>query len=97
LTTVKGVYEIRELKTIGLDYSRTLAQWNDRLSAGRADLESRYGHARFEHFELYFETTVPHFRKRDNLCFCPERSHPAFAAPAVPRCLRLSPQWRRHP
>jgi cyclopropane-fatty-acyl-phospholipid synthase len=58
---VDGLYDIRELKTIGLDHSRTLAQWDERLSAGRAELESRYGRALFEHFKRYFEAAKRQF------------------------------------
>jgi cyclopropane-fatty-acyl-phospholipid synthase len=49
-SAIVDLYEIRELRTIGLDYSRTLTEWRERLRASRAEVGYRYGKDLLEYF-----------------------------------------------
>jgi cyclopropane-fatty-acyl-phospholipid synthase len=55
-----GIYEIRELRTIGPDYARTLQEWKDRLLS-RPDLTAPYGSQLIEHYREYFDCARRNF------------------------------------
>ncbi len=48
-------YEIACIKLIGLDYARTLAEWDKRLIAHREHITQKYGQALFDHYRTYFD------------------------------------------
>lgn len=54
-------YEIVELRLIGQDYARTLAEWNTRLIANKDIIISRYGEAVFNHYRTYFDAAMRTF------------------------------------
>ena len=54
-------YEIAELRLIGQDYARTLAEWNDRLQANRDAVVERYGESVFTHYRTYFDAAKRSF------------------------------------
>lgn len=51
---ITGIYEIEELRTIGMDYVRTLAEWNRRLRANMERILAGYGENIFRHYDQYF-------------------------------------------
>lgn len=57
----QGLYEVNELKLIGLDYSRTLEQWDARLVRQADELASRFGSALVDHFHHYFNAAKRQF------------------------------------
>ena len=48
-------YEIAQAKKIGLDYARTLNEWNVRLKNNKEKIISKYSEALFAHYQEYFE------------------------------------------
>ena len=54
-------YEIVELRLIGQDYARTLAEWNNRLIANSDKIVARYGAPVFEHYRTYFDAAKRSF------------------------------------
>jgi len=54
-------YEIVELRLIGQDYARTLAEWNIRLIANQELIVTRYGAPVFEHYRTYFDAAKHSF------------------------------------
>lgn len=48
-------YEISAMRRIGLDYARTLIEWNKRLILNQAIIVERYGQPLFDHYRTYFD------------------------------------------
>ncbi|OIR17812.1 cyclopropane mycolic acid synthase 2 [mine drainage metagenome] len=48
-------YEISAAHCIGLDYARTLLEWNKRLELHQDDIVKRYGQELFDHYRTYFD------------------------------------------
>lgn len=48
-------YEISEIRLIGQDYARTLAEWDKRLTANSEKIIDRYGESVFTHYRTYFD------------------------------------------
>jgi cyclopropane-fatty-acyl-phospholipid synthase len=49
-------YEISEVRRIGLDYARTLFEWNKRLVLKKDKIIERYGQDLFDHYRTYFDS-----------------------------------------
>lgn len=49
-------YEISAAKRIGLDYARTLIEWNKRLLSNEEHIVLRYGRSLFDHYRIYFDS-----------------------------------------
>lgn len=49
-------YEISAVRRIGLDYARTLSEWNKRLQLHERTIIERYGQALFDHYRTYFDS-----------------------------------------
>ncbi len=49
-------YEISAVSRIGLDYARTLSEWNKRLEMNKSLIVERYGQALFDHYRIYFDS-----------------------------------------
>jgi cyclopropane-fatty-acyl-phospholipid synthase len=49
-------YEISAVRRIGLDYARTLIEWNKRLVLNKDKIVERYGEALFDHYRTYFDS-----------------------------------------
>lgn len=49
-------YEISAARRIGLDYARTLIEWNKRLVLNKDKIIDRYGPALFDHYRTYFDS-----------------------------------------
>jgi cyclopropane-fatty-acyl-phospholipid synthase len=58
--SIAGIYEIRELRTIGPDYARTLQEWKDRL-VSRAHLTTAYSEQLIKHYIAYFDCARRNF------------------------------------
>ncbi len=58
---MNGLYEIRDLRTIGPDYARTLIAWKQRLEANEGAIVCRYGRYLYEHHRQYFEAAKRNF------------------------------------
>lgn len=50
-------YEISAVRRIGLDYARTLTEWNNRLVENKDRVIERYGQKLFDHYITYFEAS----------------------------------------
>jgi cyclopropane-fatty-acyl-phospholipid synthase len=50
-------YEISKVSRIGLDYARTLFEWNKRLELNKDKIVERYGQALFDHYRTYFDAS----------------------------------------
>src|SRR5450830_40859 len=48
-------YEITAAHCIGLDYARTLFEWNKRLELNQDKIVERYGQELFDHYRTYFD------------------------------------------
>ena len=48
-------YEISEIRLIGQDYARTLAEWDKRLIANSNKIIDHYGESVFDHYRTYFD------------------------------------------
>ena len=48
-------YEISAVRRIGLDYARTLSEWNKRLELNKDKVVERYGQELFDHYRTYFD------------------------------------------
>lgn len=48
-------YEISAVRRIGLDYARTLFEWNKRLELNKDKVIARYGQELFDHYRTYFD------------------------------------------
>ena len=51
-------YEISAVRRIGLDYARTLSEWNNRLVLNRNKVVEHYGQALFDHYRTYFDAAT---------------------------------------
>ncbi|HEY3327615.1 MAG TPA: cyclopropane-fatty-acyl-phospholipid synthase family protein [Novimethylophilus sp.] len=49
-------YEISAVRRIGLDYARTLSEWNSRLVLNKDNIVERYGQELFDHYRTYFDS-----------------------------------------
>jgi cyclopropane-fatty-acyl-phospholipid synthase len=49
-------YEISAVHRIGLDYARTLNEWNKNLVLNKEKILERYGHELFDHYRTYFDS-----------------------------------------
>ena len=49
-------YEISKVRRIGLDYARTLIEWNKRLELNQDKIIERYGQDLFDHYRTYFDS-----------------------------------------
>jgi cyclopropane-fatty-acyl-phospholipid synthase len=49
-------YEISAVRRIGLDYARTLIEWNNRLVLNEDKITERYGRTLFDHYRSYFDS-----------------------------------------
>lgn len=49
-------YEISAVRRIGLDYARTLSEWNKRMVLNKDAIVARYGQDLFEHYRIYFDS-----------------------------------------
>lgn len=49
-------YEISAVRRIGLDYARTLSEWNTRLIQHQEKIVARYGQELFNHYRTYFDS-----------------------------------------
>ena len=49
-------YEISAVRRIGLDYARTLFEWNERLVLNKDKIVERYGQDLFDHYRTYFDS-----------------------------------------
>lgn len=49
------LYEPLELRTIGLDYARTLSHWQDRLNLSKKNIIDTYGEELWKHYNHYFD------------------------------------------
>lgn len=58
-----GLYEVRELRTIGSDYVRTLTAWEQRLDANKNFIVAGYGFGFFEHYQQYFKAARRNFER----------------------------------
>ncbi len=48
-------YEISAVRRIGLDYARTLSEWNSRLVLHQDNIIKHYGQQLFDHYRTYFD------------------------------------------
>jgi len=48
-------YEISSVRRIGLDYARTLSEWNNRLILNEGNIIECYGQQLFDHYRTYFD------------------------------------------
>lgn len=48
-------YEISAVRRIGLDYARTLSEWNKGLELNKDRVVERYGQELFDHYRTYFD------------------------------------------
>jgi len=48
-------YEISTVSRIGLDYARTLSEWNMRLQLNMDTIVHRYGQELYDHYRIYFD------------------------------------------
>lgn len=48
-------YEISSVRRIGLDYARTLSEWNNRLVLNKDKVIECYGQKLFDHYRTYFD------------------------------------------
>lgn len=48
-------YEISAIRKIGLDYSRTLLEWDKKLESNKDLIILRYGKNIYDHYKIYFE------------------------------------------
>jgi cyclopropane-fatty-acyl-phospholipid synthase len=51
-------YEVSAVRCIGLDYARTIAEWDRRMELHKTHIQSRYGQALYEHYKTYFEACI---------------------------------------
>ena len=58
---ILDLYEVRELRTIGSDYVRTLEAWIQRLKNNEDFIITRYGLELFQHYHRYFEAARRNF------------------------------------
>ncbi len=49
-------YEISAVRRIGLDYARTLSEWNIRLELNKDKILEHYGQILFDHYRTYFDS-----------------------------------------
>lgn len=49
-------YAISAVRRIGLDYARTLSEWNTRLELNKDKILERYGQVLFDHYRTYFDS-----------------------------------------
>jgi cyclopropane-fatty-acyl-phospholipid synthase len=49
-------YEISAVRRIGLDYARTLSEWNARLVLNQDKIVESYGQDLFDHYRTYFDS-----------------------------------------
>ncbi len=54
-TSIIDKYEISAIRRIGLDYARTLFEWNKRLEFNQNLVINLYGQALYEHYQTYFD------------------------------------------
>jgi cyclopropane-fatty-acyl-phospholipid synthase len=80
-----GTYEIRELRTIGPHYARTLSAWAQRLS-GNTAAKDQYGAAIVSHYLSYFDAARRNFESgvtdlvQMSLCRLDGKGHPTVKA-----------------
>lgn len=55
------LYEPIELRTIGLDYARTLKEWKKRLNSNKQKIISEYGEKLLHHYNCYFDSAIRNF------------------------------------
>lgn len=48
-------YEISAVRRIGLDYARTLLEWNKRLELNKDKIVEHYGQELYDHYRTYFD------------------------------------------
>lgn len=60
---MQGLYEVREHRTIGADYARTLKTWAQRFVANKDFITARYGFRLFDHYQRYFEAARRNFER----------------------------------
>ena len=51
-------YEISAVSRIGLDYARTLSEWNNRLMLNEETIVKRYNQALYDHYRTYFDACI---------------------------------------
>ena len=51
-------YEISAVSRIGLDYARTLSEWNSRLVLNKEVIVKQYGQALYDHYRTYFDACI---------------------------------------
>ena len=51
-------YEISAVSRIGLDYARTLSEWNSRLVLNQEVIVKQYGQALYDHYRTYFDACI---------------------------------------
>jgi cyclopropane-fatty-acyl-phospholipid synthase len=51
-------YEISAVSRIGLDYARTLSEWNTRLEQNESIIINRYGQGLYDHYRTYFGASI---------------------------------------
>ena len=56
-------YEPENLKTIGLDYARTLQEWKIRLNQNKDKIIKQYGETLLIHYNHYFDAAIRSFEK----------------------------------
>jgi cyclopropane-fatty-acyl-phospholipid synthase len=54
-------YDIVKATTIGIDYVRTLQEWDSKLEQNKATIVARYGQDLFDHYKLYFSSAIDCF------------------------------------
>ncbi len=67
--SVANIYEIEELRTIGLDYRKTLEAWDANLRENRKEAVRLNGEEAVEHYFRYFDICIRFFGDRTiDLC-----------------------------
>jgi cyclopropane-fatty-acyl-phospholipid synthase len=57
-----NLYEPVELRTIGLDYARTLLEWKKRLTNHKEIILNKYGEKLWLHYHRYFDAAIRGFK-----------------------------------
>jgi cyclopropane-fatty-acyl-phospholipid synthase len=50
-------YEISAIRRIGLDYARTLSEWQKRLEQHKDNVILKYGQGLYDHYQVYFDAS----------------------------------------
>ncbi|HAF01786.1 MAG TPA: class I SAM-dependent methyltransferase [Methylophilaceae bacterium] len=54
-------YEVSKATTVGIDYVRTLQEWDNRLEFHKDKIIARYGEDLFTHYKIYFSSAIDCF------------------------------------